>query len=134
MEVARSRPVRLTEPALAVGIAQETASTLVDALVRDGLIERRTSANDRRSGHPRTTPQGAAPAQDCTSGYEAAEELFGPLSSGQMSTPVDIPRILAAEEPPGTGGRHPPAAATPGGSGPRRQRPISGGAAQKLLK
>lgn len=43
VEVARSQPVRLTELALAVGIAQGTASTLVDALVRDGLLERQTS-------------------------------------------------------------------------------------------
>jgi len=128
VEVARSQPVRLTEPALAVGIAQGTASPLVDALVRGGLRERRTSANDRRSVRLRVTPQGAAPAQDWTSGYEAAEELFRPLGSGQMSTLVDILRI------PRPGSRRKRAADATGGSDPRWQRPTSGGAAQKLLK
>ncbi|MET8991743.1 MarR family winged helix-turn-helix transcriptional regulator [Nonomuraea wenchangensis] len=99
VEVARSQPVRLTELALAVGIAQGTASTLVDALVRDGLLERQTSADDRRSVLLRVTAQGAALAQDWTAGYElAAEELFRPLTPEQLSTLVDILRTLSAGE------------------------------------
>jgi DNA-binding MarR family transcriptional regulator len=99
VEVARSQPVRLTELALAVGIAQGTASTLVDALVRDGLLERQASADDRRSVLLRVTEQGAELAQDWTAGYEqAAEELFRPLTSQQLSTLVDILRILGADE------------------------------------
>ncbi len=105
VEVARSQPVRLTELALAVGIAQGTASTLVDALVRDGLLERQTSAGDRRSVLLRVTAQGAALAQDWTAGYErAAEELFEPLTAEQMSTLIDILRTLSADETPATGG------------------------------
>ncbi|MEV5502856.1 MarR family transcriptional regulator [Nonomuraea fuscirosea] len=104
VEVARSQPVRLTELALAVGIAQGTASTLVDALVRDGLLERQTSAGDRRSVLLRVTAQGAALAQDWTAGYErAAEELFEPLTAEQMSTLVDILRTLSADGTPATG-------------------------------
>lgn len=100
-EVARSQPVRLTELALAVGIAQGTASTLVDALVRDGLLERQTSTNDRRSVLLRVTEEGAALAQDWTAGYElAAEELFKPLTAQQMSTLVEILRVLSADETP----------------------------------
>ncbi|MED7931717.1 MarR family transcriptional regulator [Nonomuraea sp. LP-02] len=99
VEVARSQPVRLTELALAVGIAQGTASTLVDALVRDGLLERQTSADDRRSVLLRVTAQGAALAQNWTAGYElAAEELFRPLTPEQLSTLVDILRTLSAGE------------------------------------
>ncbi|GAA0935729.1 MarR family transcriptional regulator [Pseudonocardia zijingensis] len=98
-EVARSQPVRITELARAVGISQGTASTLVDALVRDGLLERQASADDRRSVLLRVTEQGAALAQDWTTGYElAAEELFRPLTSQQMSTLVDILRVLGADE------------------------------------
>jgi DNA-binding MarR family transcriptional regulator len=105
VEVARAQPVRLTELALAVGIAQGTASSLVDALVRDGLLERQTSVDDRRSVLLRVTAQGAALAQDWTSSYEvAAEELFRPLSSEQMSALVDILRILGADETPASGG------------------------------
>ncbi|WP_211212832.1 MarR family winged helix-turn-helix transcriptional regulator [Nonomuraea coxensis] len=99
VEVARSQPVRLTELALAVGIAQGTASTLVDALVRDGLLERQTSADDRRSVLLHVTEQGAALAQDWTAGYElAAEELFRPLTFEQMSTLVDILRTLSGDQ------------------------------------
>ncbi|WP_061297893.1 MarR family winged helix-turn-helix transcriptional regulator [Herbidospora cretacea] len=105
VEVARSQPVRLTELALAVGIAQGTASTLVDALVRDGLLERQTSAGDRRSVLLRVTAQGAALAQDWTAGYElAAEELFRPLTPEQLSTLADILRTLSAGEAPLAGG------------------------------
>lgn len=101
VEVARSQPVRLTELALAVGIAQGTASTLVEALVRDGLLERQASADDRRSVLLRVTSQGAALAQEWTLSYErAAEELFTPLTAEQMSTLVDILRTLTADGPP----------------------------------
>jgi DNA-binding MarR family transcriptional regulator len=104
VEVARSQPIRLTELALAVGIAQGTASSLVDALVRDGLLERQTSADDRRSVLLQVTAQGAALAQDWTTSYElAAEELFRPLTSEQLSTLVDILRILSADEASATG-------------------------------
>lgn len=99
VEVARAQPVRITELARAVGISQGTASTLVDALVRDGLLERHASADDRRSVLLRVTDDGAALAQDWTTGYElAAEELFRPLTAQQMATLVDILRILGADE------------------------------------
>ncbi|GAA3166310.1 MULTISPECIES: MarR family winged helix-turn-helix transcriptional regulator [Nonomuraea] len=103
VEVARSQPVRLTELALAVGIAQGTASTLVDALVRDGLLERQASADDRRSVLLHVTAEGAALAQDWTAGYErAAEELFKPLTEEQLSTLAGILRTLSAEKAPAT--------------------------------
>lgn len=99
VEVARSQPVRVTELALAIGITQGTASSLVEALVRDGLLERQASADDRRSVFLRVTAQGAALAQEWTAGYErAAEELFSPLSSEQLSTLADILGILSADE------------------------------------
>jgi DNA-binding MarR family transcriptional regulator len=102
-EVARSQPVRLTELALAVGIAQGTASTLVDALVRDGLLERHASADDRRSVLLRVTEEGTALAQQWTAGYErAAEELFRPLTSPQLSALREILRTLSDSE---TGGQ-----------------------------
>ncbi|KAA9375348.1 winged helix DNA-binding protein [Microbispora cellulosiformans] len=99
VEVARSQPVRVTELALAVGITQGTASSLVEALVRDGLLERQASADDRRSVFLRVTPQGAALAQDWTTSYElAAEELFSPLTAEQLSTLVEILKVLSADE------------------------------------
>ncbi|MQL62886.1 winged helix-turn-helix transcriptional regulator [Streptomyces vinaceus] len=105
VEVARSQPIRLTELALAVGIAQGTASSLVEALVRDGLLERHASAGDRRSVLLRVTAEGAALAEEWTAGYEAAaEELFEPLTGQQLSTLVEILRILSAADPPATDG------------------------------
>ncbi|MFD3485064.1 MarR family winged helix-turn-helix transcriptional regulator [Streptomyces sp. NPDC058665] len=100
VEVARSQPIRLTELALAVGIAQGTASSLVEALVRDGLLERHASADDRRSVLLRVTAEGAALAEEWTAGYEAAaEELFEPLTGQQLSTLVEILRVLGAADP-----------------------------------
>ena len=96
-EVARSQPVRLTELAQAVGIAQGTASTLVDALVRDGLLERHPSADDRRSVLLQVTAEGAALAEQWSAGYErAAEELFASLSAQQLTTLAEILRALGA--------------------------------------
>lgn len=110
VEVARSQPVRLTELALAVGIAQGTASSLVEALVRDGLLERHASADDRRSVLLRATAEGAALAEEWTAGYEAAaEELFAPLTDHQLSTLVEILRTLGAAD-------------APSGAAPRRER------------
>jgi DNA-binding MarR family transcriptional regulator len=48
VEVTRLGPIRVTDIASAVGIAQGTASTLLDALVRDGLVARSEDPADRR--------------------------------------------------------------------------------------
>ena len=59
-EIQRLGPVRLADLARAVGITQGTASTLVDALVRDQLVVRSTDADDRRArgGQDQETCQG----------------------------------------------------------------------------
>lgn len=86
-EIARSQPIRLTELASTVGIAQGTASTLVDALVRDGLVERHASADDRRAVLLRVTEDGAALAHQWTAAYErAADELLRPLTARELTT------------------------------------------------
>ena len=43
-----SGPVRITDIALAQGMARPNASTMVERLVRKGLVERVSDANDRR--------------------------------------------------------------------------------------
>ncbi|HMO10158.1 MAG TPA: MarR family transcriptional regulator, partial [Actinotalea sp.] len=97
VEVARSEPVRLTELAHAVGIAQGTASTLVDGLVREGLLERRPSAEDRRSVLLHVTAAGAALARDWLDSYRrATEELFAPLSDEALATLARMLRTLGA--------------------------------------
>ncbi len=98
VEVARSQPVRLTELAHAVGIAQGTASTLVDGLVREGLLERRPSVDDRRSVLLRVTPDGAALASEWLSSYRrATEELFAPLDGEELAALAEMLRRLGAE-------------------------------------
>ena len=107
VEVARSQPVRLTELAHAVGIAQGTASTLVDGLVREGLLERRPSADDRRSVLLNVTPDGAALARDWVSSYQrAAEDLFAPLDDEELVTLAEMLRRLGAA-PAATAGASP---------------------------
>ncbi|QZN86229.1 MarR family winged helix-turn-helix transcriptional regulator [Cellulomonas sp. C5510] len=97
VEVARSQPVRLTELAHAVGIAQGTASTLVDGLVRDGLLERRPSADDRRSVLLHVTPDGADLASAWVASYErATDELFAVLDDDELTALAVMLRKLGA--------------------------------------
>lgn len=78
VEVDQRGPVRLTELARAIGITQGTASTLADALVREGLVERCTDDSDRRATLLTTTAAGRRQAHAWAHDYaEAAEELLG---------------------------------------------------------
>lgn len=73
--------MRSAEVARAVGITQATASTLVDALVRDGLVIRSPDENDRRAVRLTTTEEGRRQARDWRSDYTAAaHELLSCLS------------------------------------------------------
>jgi DNA-binding MarR family transcriptional regulator len=81
-EVLRMQPVRLADLARAVGVTQGTASTLVDALVREGLIARGPDENDRRAIRLATTAMGAKRARRWLADYvAAAEELFDCLDA-----------------------------------------------------
>lgn len=86
-EVARLQPVRLADLARAVGISQGTASTLVEALVRDGLVIRNADDTDRRAIRLTTTPAGAKQARAWLDDYiRAADEIFSSLTSAQQLT------------------------------------------------
>src|SRR5262249_59915243 len=61
----RHGPQRISQLGEHVGISQGTASTLAEALVRDGLIERRTDPRDGRATQLALTHAGQAPAQPC---------------------------------------------------------------------
>ena len=92
-EVARMQPVRLADLARAVGISQGTASTLVEALVRDGLVARNTDDTDRRAIRLTTTPAGAKQARAWLDDYvRAADEVFGGLNSTEQRT---LTRLLS---------------------------------------
>jgi len=85
-EVARMQPVRLADLAREVGISQGTASTLVEALVRDGLVARGADDNDRRAIRLTTTPAGEEQARDWLRDYlVVAAEIFSCLTSEEQS-------------------------------------------------
>jgi DNA-binding MarR family transcriptional regulator len=95
-EVHRRGPVRLTDLARTVGITQGTASTLIDALVREGLIERCADDSDRRVTLLQTTPAGRQQAEAWASAYtSAAAELLGVFSPHEQQMFTELLHRLA---------------------------------------
>ena len=94
--VERMGPVRLTDLARAVGITQGTASTLADALVREGLVERCADDSDRRVTLLQTTPTGRLQAQSWGRDYAAAaDELLGFFSDNEKKLLTELLHRLA---------------------------------------
>ena len=99
VEVTRLGAIRVTDVASAVGIAQGTASTLLEALVRDGLVARSEDTTDRRVTKMIATPKGVQQAQTWLRAYQAAaEELFSLLPRSRWPELIDIMSILGAQE------------------------------------
>lgn len=95
-EVARLQPVRLADLARAVGISQGTASTLVEALVRDGLVARNADGADRRAIRLTTTPAGAKQSRSWLNDYvRAAGEIFSHLDADEQRTLATLLSRLA---------------------------------------
>ncbi len=94
--VDRLGPVRLTDLARAVGITQGTASTLADALVREGLIERCANDADRRVTLLQTTATGRRQAEAWGRDYaSAADELLGFFSDSEKKILTELLHRLA---------------------------------------
>ena len=86
-EIQRLGPVRLADLARAVGITQGTASTLVDALVRDQLVVRSTDADDRRAIRLSVTQRGDDQARRWLTDYfNAARDIFACFNSAEQRT------------------------------------------------
>ncbi|AWT53425.1 MarR family protein transcriptional regulatory protein [Mycolicibacterium smegmatis MKD8] len=95
-EVQRLQPVRLADLARAVGVTQGTASSLVEALVREGLVERAPDPDDRRAIRLTTTAQGSAQAKRWLTDYaEAAHGMFASLSTEEQDTLTKLLSKLA---------------------------------------
>jgi DNA-binding MarR family transcriptional regulator len=95
-EIQRLGPVRLADLARAVGITQGTASTLVDALVRDQLVVRSTDADDRRAIRLAVTPQGNDQARRWLSDYlDAARDIFACFDPAEQRTLAELLTRLA---------------------------------------
>ncbi|OMB93832.1 MarR family transcriptional regulator [Mycobacterium sp. NS-7484] len=85
-EIDRLQPVRSAEVARAVGVTQATASTLVDALVREGLVARAPDENDRRAVQLTTTAAGSEQARSWRADYiAAAQEMFAGFTDDDKS-------------------------------------------------
>jgi DNA-binding MarR family transcriptional regulator len=96
----RHGPQRISQLGGHVGISQGTASTLAEALVRDGLIERRTDPRDGRATQVALTRAGQERARAWLRDYEAAAgEVFAVLLPGQRRALLAALRILSAGRP-----------------------------------
>lgn len=95
------QPVRLADLAREVGISQGTASTLVEALVRDGLLARGIDDNDRRAIRLTTTPAGEKQARNWLRDYVVvAGEIFGCLSADEQRRLTELlDRIAESLDP-----------------------------------
>lgn len=101
-EVARMQPVRLADLAREVGISQGTASTLVEALVRDGLVARGVDDSDRRAIRLTTTPAGETQARNWLRDYVVvAGEIFSCLTTEEQRELTRLlDRITESLDPP----------------------------------
>jgi DNA-binding MarR family transcriptional regulator len=95
-EIRRLGPVRLADLARAVGITQGTASTLVEALVRDQLVMRSTDKEDRRAIRLSVTPRGDDQARRWISDYlDAAGEVFACFNPAEQRRLAELLTRLA---------------------------------------
>lgn len=96
------QPVRLADLAREVGISQGTASTLVEALVRDGLVARGVDDNDRRAIRLTTTPAGETQARNWLRDYVVvAGEIFSCLTTEEQRELTRLlDRITESLDPP----------------------------------
>jgi DNA-binding MarR family transcriptional regulator len=99
VEVANRGPVRVTDVAATVGIAQGTASTLLEALVRDGLVTRTEDPSDRRATGMIATPKGQQQAEAWLRAYQAiTDELFSVLPRSSWPQLLEMLSILGGQE------------------------------------
>lgn len=93
----RHGPQRISQLGDHVGISQGTASTLAEALARDGLVERRTDPRDGRAIQLALTETGQDRVQAWLRDYEvAAGEIFAALPPRQRRALMTALRILSA--------------------------------------
>ena len=82
--IARHGPVSATTLARLVGVAPSTATRMCDRLVRDGLLARHPSSEDRRVVTLSLTRQGEAVVRDVTIWRRRAlAERFADIDSGR---------------------------------------------------
>jgi DNA-binding MarR family transcriptional regulator len=96
----RDGPQRISQLGGHVGISQGTASTLAEALVRDGLLHRQADPRDGRAIQLALTATGQERAQAWLRDYEvAAREVFAALPPQQRLALLTALRTLSAASP-----------------------------------
>jgi DNA-binding MarR family transcriptional regulator len=84
--LARRGPVQQSSLAEELGHAARSVSQSVEALERDGLVERTTSPDDRRSKLVTLTPHGAkAVTAGTAAGQDILHEIFGALGGAELT-------------------------------------------------
>ncbi|MEY9968536.1 DNA-binding MarR family transcriptional regulator [Streptacidiphilus sp. MAP12-16] len=84
--LARRSPLQQSALADALGHAPRSVTQSVEALEREGLIERTPSAEDRRSKLVTLTAEGAnALAAGTSAGEDVLREIFGGLPDGELA-------------------------------------------------
>jgi len=87
----------VSELALAAGVAAPTATRMLDALVRDGVVTRRPSEQDRRAVLIALTPDGRAAADEAHRRVEGARaKVRDQLSPREQDEAAALLRRLAA--------------------------------------
>jgi DNA-binding MarR family transcriptional regulator len=85
--------LRQSEVARAMDVTSPNVTQLIDALERDGLVERATSESDRRVTYARLTRAGEALCADAIPAMgRFMQETMAPFSSEEM---VQLTRLLA---------------------------------------
>jgi DNA-binding MarR family transcriptional regulator len=89
--VARETSTRMSDIALDVGVTARTITTMVDALERDGLVERLPDPLDRRAISLRLTENGEALVPQVHAALdEICRAVASPLSGADQATLVDL--------------------------------------------
>ena len=77
---------RMVDIALDLGVTARTLTTMVDALERQGLVERVPDANDRRAIQLEITPDGVVILDPLAQSLDAAcEAVLGPLAEDERA-------------------------------------------------
>ncbi len=88
---AEGNSARMVDIALDLGVTARTLTTMVDALAKQGLVERTVDPGDRRAFQLVLTEAGLALLPQLQSELrQAAEAVAAPLSDGERSTLVEL--------------------------------------------
>ncbi|MGO9499991.1 MAG: MarR family winged helix-turn-helix transcriptional regulator [Streptosporangiaceae bacterium] len=118
MQLRHRGPVRQSVLAADLGVAAHSVTDIVDALERDGLVERRSDPTDRRAKLVALTGAGeAAVTVACTARERLMTSVFGALTAEDRATMLRLLGVLDTAVAALTG-CPPESAAEPGGRVP----------------